>query len=131
MISSEHLDMLLAFIMREHRMLKARETSFNSKELEEGEKLVRCAVKTVLDRTKKEGGFLVVLAKPTKRAAITSEAASKCKRLSRKQVKLIIENFATFNEAMAKAEESVKTKLSLPDPKKFDRFYEPKKHNYR
>ncbi len=131
MMSSEHLDMLLAFIMREHRMLKARETSFNSKELEDGEKLVRCAVKAVNDKTKKEGGFATALAKASKKAEVSREISTKCKRFTKKQVKLIMDNFAVFNEAMTKHEEASKTKVQLPDPQKFDRFYAPRKHNYR
>ncbi len=123
--------MYLAFTVREHRLLKARETSFNAKELEDAEKLVRCAVKVVHDKAKKEGGFAIVLAKPSGRSEITREVSSKCKRLKPKQVKLIVETFIAFNEATARAEEASKSKVQLPDPKKFDKFYVPKKHNYR
>ena len=126
---SDHMDMYLAFVMREKRVLKSRETSFPSSELSLAEKQVRAVLREVHNRVKKKEELALVLSKPSKRRQLALDILRRCKGMARKQVVLIVENFALFDEVIKKT--TVNTKVFLPDPSKGDAFYVPKKHNYR
>lgn len=109
-------------------MLKKRETSFSQEQLDDGKKLIERVVKAVETKTKKEG-VENALAKPSRVSKISGEIQRTVSRLKRAQVKTILENFQVFRGLFE--ETAVKEKVVLPDPLKGDRFYVPKKHNYR
>ncbi len=128
-MSPDHMDLYLAFIFREKRILKSRETSFPSEELAAGEKAVRGVIREVHAKIKKKEELDLILTKPTKRRSLALDILRHCKGMTRKQVILVVDNFAMFEEALKKYTSS--PKIVLPDPSKGDAFYVPKKHNYR
>lgn len=128
-MSPEHMDLYLAFVMRERRILKSRETSFPAEELASAEKQVRAVVREARVKIKKKEEFEQVIAKPAKRRQLGLDILRKCKGMTRKQVLLIMDNFALFEEVLNRS--ATTQKVVLPDPSKGDAFYVPKKHNYR
>ncbi|MDD5348344.1 MAG: hypothetical protein PHT59_07010 [Candidatus Omnitrophica bacterium] len=127
-MSPEHMEMYLAFVLREKRVLRSRETSFPSEELAAAEKQLRCILREVHSKIKKKEELDLILAKPTKRRQLALDVLRKCKGTNRKHVILVVDNFNLFEEVLKKA---INTKIVLPDPTKGDAFYVPKKHNYR
>jgi len=127
-MSAEHMEMYLAFVLREKRVLRSRETSFPAAELAAAEKQVKGVMREIHAKLKKKEELDLVMSKPTKRRQLALDILRRCKGMTRKQVILIVENFALFEEVMKK---NIMSKVVLPDPTKGDAFYVPKKHNYR
>jgi len=127
-MSAEHMDMYLAFVLREKRVLRSRETSFPSEELAAAEKQVKGVLREIHAKFKKKEELDMVMSKPTKRRQLSIDILRRCKGMTRKQVILVVENFLLFEEVMKK---TITSKVVLPDPTKGDAFYVPKKHNYR
>ena len=127
-MSDDDFELLLAFIMREHRMLKNRETSFTPEQLADGESKIKHILKTVKSKIKKGETIDDHLTKPSKRAKLFSEAMANNRKIAKAQVKLIADNYKMFDQVMYKANEP---KIVLPDLTKGDKFYIPKQHHYR
>jgi hypothetical protein len=126
----DDFDLLLAFIVKEKRFLKIRETSFSEKQLKEGKNYIKDALAAAKRAYPKKLELEDALMSPTKRQRVASAVAKKCKRfLSRKQAKTIVENFVVFSSIFNK-QTPLKRIVEL-DPTKEDRFYAPHKHEYR
>lgn len=126
----EDFDLLLAFIVREKRFLKIRETSFSEKQLKEGKNYIKDALAAAKKVYPKKAEFDEALISQNKRQKLAGAVARKCKRfLSRKQAKTIVENFVVFSNIFNK-QTPLKRIVEL-DPTKEDRFYAPHKHEYR
>lgn len=126
----DDFDLLLAFIVREKRFLKLRETSFSEKQLKEGKKYIKDALAAAKRAYPRKTELEDALKSPTKRARVAGAVAKKCKRfLSRKQAKLIVENFVVFSSIFNKT--TMLKRIVELDPTKEDRFYAPRKHEYR
>lgn len=120
----------MGFVLREKRYLKTRETSFSQKQLKEGKRFIRGALAAARKIYPKKSEFEDALSKVSKRQKLAGGMARKCKRfLSRKQAKAIIENYETFSSIFSKLG-GPKPLVAL-DPTKEDRFYAPRKHEYR
>ncbi len=130
LLSKEDLDLLLAFVVREKRFLKTRETSFSEKQLKEGKRFIRDALAAARKAYPKKSELEDALKKITKRQRLVGAVWRKCKRfLSRKQAKIIVENYQTFSGVFSKPAQ-LKPVVAL-DPTKADRYYAPRKHEYR
>jgi hypothetical protein len=127
-MSAEHMDLYLAFVLREKRVLRSRETSFPSDELAAAEKQIKGVIREVHAKVKKKEELDAIMSKPTKKRQLALDILRKCKGMNRKQVILVVDNFLLFDEVMKK---TITSKVVLPDPTKGDAFYVPKKHNYR
>jgi len=129
-LSKEDFDLVLGFVVREKRYLKTRETSFSERQLKEGKKLVKDALSAVKKIYPKKNELEDALQKTSKRQKLAGQVWAKCKRfLSCKQAKLIVENYRTFSTLFAKPT-ALKPLVAL-DPTKEDRYYAPRKHEYR
>ena len=122
------MDLYLAFVLREKRVLRSRETSFPSDELAAAEKQIKGVIREVHAKVKKKEELDAIMSKPTKKRQLALDILRKCKGMNRKQVILVVDNFLLFDEVMKK---TITSKVVLPDPTKGDAFYVPKKHNYR
>jgi len=120
--------MYLAFVLREKRVLRSRETSFPSEELAAAEKQIKGVIREVHAKVKKKEELDLIMSKPTKKRQLSLDILRKCKGMNRKHVILVVDNFLLFDEVMKK---TITSKVVLPDPTKGDAFYVPKKHNYR
>lgn len=127
-MNDDEFELLLGFVMREHRMLKNRETSFTPDQLADGEAKIKHVLKTVKAFIKKNETVEDYLSKPAKSAALVSEASAKNKKVAKALVKTIVENYRLFDQVMHKSNEP---KVILPDLTKGDKFYVPKQHHYR
>jgi hypothetical protein len=127
-MSAEHMEMYLAFVLREKRVLRSRETSFPSEELAAAEKQIKGVIREVHAKVKKKEELDLIMSKPTKKRQLSLDILRKCKGMNRKHVILVVDNFLLFDEVMKK---TITSKVVLPDPTKGDAFYVPKKHNYR
>ncbi len=125
----DDLDLLLGFVLREKRYLRTRETSFSQSQLNEGKRAIKDILKALRTACKNKVDLTDCLSKKTKRAALVSAASKKVRRTAtRKQVKLVAENYALFNAVFGK---TVKTSNLQLDPHQGDRYYAPKKHDYK
>lgn len=125
-MNKDSWDLLLSFVIREKRFLRAWETSFTSSELKDADKTLKAVLKAFKDAAKHE------LEKIKKTAAARERMAAKLARkfrvLSKKQIADVIANYDVFYEVFAKSKE----KENEPaDRTKEDRYYSPKKHEYR
>ncbi len=127
-MTADHMDMYLAFVLREKRILKKRETSFSPAELFAAERQIRGVLKAVHAKLHKKEELDLVISRINKRRQLARDILRHCKGMTRKQVILVLDNFILFEDAMRK---TAVPKIVLPDPSKGDAFYVPKKHNYR
>ncbi len=124
----EHFDMLFAFMLREKRYLKKRETSFTDKELKEGEELFKAVIKAVAAKKLSPEELKDVQQNPVKRSRFVSTILAKCGGLGRKQVLLIMEHYDLVYSVIEKKHKEHKIVI---ESLKGDRFYNPKKRLYR
>ncbi len=127
-MNDDEFELLLGFVMREHRMLKNRETSFTQEQLSDGELKIKHVLKAVKSKIKKGESIEDYLSKPARIAKLVSETVAKNKKIGRALIKLIVENYRLFDQVMFKSDQP---KVVLPDLTKGDRFYVPKQHHYR
>ncbi|MFH1200459.1 MAG: hypothetical protein V1708_05305 [Candidatus Micrarchaeota archaeon] len=123
----EHFDMLLAFVLREKRYLKKRETSFTEKELKDGEDLFKSVIKAVQSKKLPEDELKEVQANPVKRSRFVSAILAKCGGLARKQVMAVVEHYDMVYSVIEKKHKEHKIVL---ESLRGDRFYNPKKRLY-
>ncbi len=128
MMKSEHFDMLLAFVLREKRYLKKRETSFTDKELKAGEDLFKSVIKAVASKKLSAEELKEVQANPVKRSRFAGSILAKCGGFGRKQVLAIMEHYDLVYSVIEKKHKEHKIVI---ESLKGDRFYNPKKRLYR
>lgn len=124
----EHFDMLLAFMLREKRYLKKRETSFTEKELKEGEDLFKAVIKAVQSKKLSPEELKEVQQNAVKRSRFVTTILAKCGGLGRKQVLAVMEHYDLVYSVIEKKQKEHKIVL---ESLKGDRFYHPKKRMYR
>ena len=124
----EHFDMLFAFMLREKRYLKKRETSFTEKELRDGEELFKFVIKAVTAKKLSAEELKEVQQNPVKRSRFASNILAKCGGLARKQVLAVMEHYDLVYAIIEKKHKEHKIVL---ESLKGDRFYNPKKRLYR
>ncbi|MFH1106524.1 MAG: hypothetical protein V1787_01365 [Candidatus Micrarchaeota archaeon] len=124
----EHFDMLLAFMLREKRYLKKRETSFTEKELKDGEEIFKAVIKAVQTKKLPDEELKEVQRNPVKRSRFVSAILAKCGGLGRKQVLLVIESYDLVYAIIEKKHKEHKIVI---ESLKGDRFYNPRKRLYK
>ncbi len=132
-LDKNQLDLFLAFVARQKRFLKVRETSFDASQLEEGVKICEKAVKAFHSTCKSLGlGPGEFLSKPAPRAKATRSLRRKVPRLSPRQAKFIVDNLEAFQTAVALNNEPASgAKAAKKASDYVDRYYQPVQHNYR
>ena len=126
-MNEEHMDALIAFIIREKRYLKKRETSFTEKELKEGEDILKRFIKAVVGRKYPEEFLKEAELKPEKAKKIVHDIAGKIKALTRKQLLLLLSHYSLLYAVIEKKHKEHKI---FVESLKADRFYSPKRKVY-
>lgn len=126
-MDSDHLDLLVAFILREKRFLKKRETSFTEKELGEGEQLLKKAIKAVQAKKIPDEELRAVAAHPAKAKKLAGELKRKVKGFTPKQLLTLVENYELMYSVIEKKHKEHKVVI---ESLKADRFYNPRRRIY-
>jgi hypothetical protein len=114
----KRFDMFLAFVIRNERFLKKRETSFTQKELDYWKKISTEIVRRV--SKKLSSGF--ELKNDDSRNKLAREINKSFKKASLKQVMLIVENYDAFAEAVKEGKDQKPVKITFQEG---DRYYAP------
>ncbi|MEK6953468.1 MAG: hypothetical protein AABX01_00550 [Candidatus Micrarchaeota archaeon] len=122
-----HMDLLIAFIMREKRFLKKRETSFTEKQLKEGEESLKKFIKAVVAKKYEEAFLKEAETNEAKAKKIVRDIAPKVRGLAKKQVLLLIQNYALIYAVIEKKHKEHKT---FVEAMKADKFYSPRRKVY-
>jgi hypothetical protein len=123
----DHLDLLVAFILREKRFLKKRETSFTEKELHEGENLLKRALKAIQTKKIPDEEMAALAGSPVKSKRLVDDVRKRFKGLSAKQLQVIVENYALMYAVIEKKHKEHKVVI---ESLKGDRFYNPRRRIY-
>lgn len=121
------MDLLIAFVIREKRYLKKRETSFTDKELKEGEETLKKFIKIVQGRKYEEAFLKEAETSEARAKKIAREISPKIKALSKKQILLLIQNYALIYAVIEKKHKEHKT---FVEAMKADKFYSPRRKVY-
>ncbi|MBI5229180.1 hypothetical protein HY991_03650 [Candidatus Micrarchaeota archaeon] len=125
-MDKDEWELLLTFVTREKRFLRAWETSFSAQQLREGEKTFKGVLKAVKELARKN--LDEVKKKAAAREWIVKKIAKGFKQLSKKQLSEIVKNFDVFEEVFLKSKKEENAPL---DKSREDRYYTPKRHKYR
>ncbi|MBI5225369.1 hypothetical protein HY989_05875 [Candidatus Micrarchaeota archaeon] len=126
-MNEEHMDSLIAFIIREKRYLKKRETSFTEKELKEGEDLLKRFIKAVQSRKLTDEQLKALETNPLKAKKLLKEIVPKVKAFNKKQLVILIQNYTLIHSVIEKKHKEHKI---FVETLKADRFYNPKRKVY-
>ncbi len=121
------LDLLIAFIIREKRYLKKRETSFTDKELKEGEDILKRFLKAIATKKYPEDFLREAERNPNKTKKILRDIQPKLKSINRKQLLLLIQHYFLFFSVIEKKHKEHKI---FVEAMKADRFYSPRRKVY-
>ncbi|HLC47604.1 MAG TPA: hypothetical protein VJI13_00885 [Candidatus Norongarragalinales archaeon] len=122
-----NLDLLVSFIIREKRYLKKRETSFTDKELREGEDTLKKFIKVVQARKYEEAFLKEAETNPNRAKKIVRDISGKVKALSKKQLLILVQNYALIYAVIEKKHKEHKT---FVEAMKADKFYSPRRKVY-
>jgi len=113
-------------VLREKRYLRGWETSFSAQALKEGERVIKKVLKEARCKAGRE--WETVRRVASRREKLSEQIARKVKALTKKQVSLIIVHYDLFKEVLCggRKREGVQASTCMDD-----RYYIPKKHNYR
>lgn len=114
----KHFDMFLAFVVRNERFLKKRETSFTQKELDYWKKI---SIEIVRRASKKLSTGLE-LKNDDLRKKLARDISKTFKKVSFKQILLVIENYDSFVEAVKEGKDQKPVKITFQDG---DKYYSP------
>ncbi len=126
-MDSDHLDLLISFILREKRFLKKRETSFTEKELSEGEALLKKTLKAIQAKKLSDEELRGMAGNPTKAKKLVNDVRKRFKGLSPKQLQTIVENYELMYGVIEKKHKEHKVVI---ESLKGDRFYNPRRRIY-
>jgi len=114
----KHFDMFLAFVVRNDRFLKKRETSFTQKELDYWKKITTEIVRRI--SKKLSTGFEIK--NDESRRKLAREIRKTFKKASFKQILLIIEKYDSFVEAVREGKDQKRVKIPIQEG---DKYYTP------
>ncbi len=126
-MDEENMDSLVSFILREKRYLKKRETSFTDKELKEGEDILKKFIKAVQSKKYPEELLKEAETNPNKAKKIVREIIPKVRKLSKKQLLILIQNYLLVYGVIEKKHKEHKI---FVEALKADKFYQPRRKVY-
>lgn len=126
-MEAESMDLLIAFILREKRYLKKRETSFTEKELKDGEEVLKKFIKVMQSRKYPDELLREAERNPNKAKKIVREIGAKLRALDRKQLLVLIQNYALVFSVIDKKHKEHKI---FVESMKADKFYNPRRKVY-
>jgi hypothetical protein len=126
-MEEEHMDSLIAFILREKRYLKKRETSFTEKELKDGEDILKKFIKAVQSKKYPDEFMKEAETNENKGKKIVKDILGKVKALTRKQLLVLIRNYPLIFGVIEKKHKEHKI---FVEALKADKFYSPKRKVY-
>lgn len=128
-LENDDLELLLQFVLREKRYLRKRETSFSEAQLTAGKNIIKNALTTIRGVADGKKDLNETLVKVGARTELVGKVARKMgKKMEKAQVKLVVENYELFNAVFGK---TVKVSNLQIDRSHNDRYYAPKKHEYK
>ncbi|MBU1197899.1 hypothetical protein KJ765_05320 [Candidatus Micrarchaeota archaeon] len=126
-MNADHLDLLLAFILREKRFLKKRETSFTDQELRDGEQLLKRALKVMTAKKLTDEELRALAVNENKAKRMVLDLRKRVKSLSPKQLLIIVQNYELVYSVIEKKHKEHKIVI---ESLKGDRFYNPRRRVY-
>lgn len=139
-MDGDDLELLISFVLRQKRFLRTLETSYTPRELDQGRRILKSAIKSVRRERARLGikDFADEIASRAGRTRLADTLVRENTVLSKRQACLLLENFELFNHVLSAATATLAVTVKREEhaaflatvPRYTDRYYIPTPRTY-